>query len=140
MFNITALQFRLIIVLSIFLWLTILILPLAGIVTFSQDVETARSWNYFDSLAPFVLIQVYWFISAALLIFSCIGMFLFWSPSRWLALAFFLCDFLSQPFLGLLVLPPFEATLTNITSTLFIWVLTVSFWSPLANRFTRNSA
>jgi len=139
MLKISPTYFRLIIVLALILFAISFLIALLGIVSFSKEVETARGWNYFDSLVSFGFVQAYWVVSALALLISCAGMLVFWPPSRWILLFTIILSLLAQPFLGLLVLSPFEATVGSISAVLLVWALTISFWSPLAKRFTRSA-
>jgi hypothetical protein len=116
------------------------VLPSSGAIPFSEDVATARQWNYFGSKIPFWAIQVWWAVSGLLTIGGLVGMLRFWSTSRWLLAIVLFGSLVMQPLLGLAVYSPFEASLAGVSSASFLWLVCVSFYSSLGARFAhRNS-
>ena len=113
-----------------------LLLPTLGMVSFGPEVEAARGWNYFDSLLPGSGVIVWYAMWGLVALAGLIGSMFFWGPARWLLAVSVVLSLVAQPFLGLVVYSPFEATFAAASSLLMIWISTVSFWSPLASRFT----
>ena len=133
-------QFRAVIVIALVSWAAMAVLPSIGAIPFSEDVATARQWNYFGSTIPFWAIQVWWVVAGLLTIGGLVGMLRFWPISRWmLAIALFV-SLAMQPLLGLAVYSPFEASLAGISSASFLWLVCVSFYSPLGTRFAQSNS
>jgi hypothetical protein len=121
-------------------WGAMAVLPSIGAIPFSEDVATARQWNYFGSTIPFWAIQIWWAVSGLLTIGGLVGMLRFWPTSRWmLAIALF-GGFAMQPLLGLAVYSPLEASLAGIASASILWLVCVSFYSSLGTRFARSNS
>jgi len=116
-------------------WTATAVLPSVGVIPFSQEVATARQWNYFGSTIPFWAIQVWWAVAGLLTLGGLVGMMRFWSPSRWMLAAALFATLVIQPLLGLAVYSPFEASLGGIAGASFFWLVCVSFYSPLSVRF-----
>lgn len=111
------------------------VLPNFGVIAFSEDVATARQWNYFGATMPFWAIQVWWAVSGLLTLVGLVGMLRFWSASRWMLVTALFASLVLQPLLGLAVYSPFEASLAGISSASLLWLVCVSFYSPLSVRF-----
>jgi hypothetical protein len=114
-------------------------LQVVGLVSLSSGVATARMWKYYEALAPWWLTWVYGIAEFALLLVGLVGMLNFWRFSRWcvlLALALGLCV---RPFLGLAVYSAYEASLGGLSGIVCTWLVSISFWSPFAERFTERS-
>lgn len=136
----TITQFRAVVIVALVCWAAMAVLPSIGAIPFSEDVATARQWNYFGSTIPFWAIQVWWAASGLLIIGGLLGMLRFWPTSRWmLAIALF-GGLAMQPFLGLAVYSPFEASLAGISSASFLWLVCVSFYSSLGARFAQSNS
>ncbi len=135
MYTPTVKQFRTAIFLVLACWAAMLLLPTVGIVSFSEDADNLRRWNYYDAELP------YWFILASsevltfVAVCGLIGMYRFWSLSRWIAAAVIAIELLLVPLVGFAVYSPFEGTLVSIADAAQIWLVAVAFHSPLAARF-----
>ena len=116
-----------------------LVVPAIGLVSFSPEVEAARSWNYFDSVLPLRGVVVWHSLWGTVALAGLVGSFFFWGPARWLLAASLLLSVAAQPFLGLVVYSSFEASFAAISGMLMLWIVTVSFWSPLASRFVEGA-
>ena len=136
----TITQFRAVIVVALASWAAMAVLPSIGAITFSEDVATARQWNYFGSMIPFWAIQVWWAVSGLLIVSGLVGMLRFWPPSRWMVAVALFGSLLMQPLLGLAVYSPLEASLGGISSASLLWLLCVSFYSALGARFAQNNS
>jgi hypothetical protein len=112
-------------------------LPALGLITFSEAVSNARAWRYFEATAPGWLILVYAIVVWAMLLIGLVTMLNFWRYSRWYLLIAVLGALPMRPFLGLSVYSPYEAILASLFAISTVWLVTISFWSPLANRFER---
>ena len=112
-----------------------IVLPDSGLIPYSTDVATARDWNYFEALLPYNVIITGWVAFMAASVVALIGMWFYWSPSRWLLAGSYALSIAITPFLGLVVTSPLETTVAAIGSTLLVWLVAVSFWSPLSQRF-----
>jgi hypothetical protein len=135
MLSVSVRQFRFVCVVAL-LSLALTQLPGLGLISFSEGVTNARMWRYFDALAPGWVIWVYAIVLWPLLLVSFIGMLNFWPSARWCLIAVVLGGLLMRPFLGLSVYSPYEAVLGTVFGFSCAWLLTISFWTPLANRFT----
>ncbi len=111
------------------------VLPSIGAIPFSEEVATARQWNYFGATIPFWAIQLWWAVSGLLTLIGLVGMLRFWPASRWLLTIALFGSLVMQPLLGLAVYSPFEASLAGISSVAFLWLVSVSFYSSLGARF-----
>lgn len=114
------------------------VLPNVGVIAFSEDVATARQWNYFGAAIPFWAIQVWWAVAGLLTIGGLVGMLRFWPPSRWMLVTALFASLAIQPLLGLAVYSPLEASLAGVSGVSFLWLLCVSFYSPLGVRFAQR--
>jgi hypothetical protein len=134
----TIAQFRTIIVIALLSWGAVAVLPSMGAISFSEDVATARMWNYFGSAIPFWEIQVWWVVSGVLTVGGLVGMLRFWRPARWMLAMALISSLLIQPLLGLAVYSPFEASMAGISGASFFWLVCVSFYSSVGVRFEKK--
>jgi hypothetical protein len=140
MLSISPASFRAV-VLTTLLTLVISVLTVElGLIAFDPEVETARSWAYYDSVLPFEAIQVWYSLWAFATVSGLAGSMFFWRPARWLLAGAVLLTIATQPFLGLVTASAFEMFLGGIAGTLTVWIVAVSFWSPLAAKFAGNTA
>jgi hypothetical protein len=63
-------------------------------------------------------------------------MYRFWRLSRWCLIVTWLGALFFRPLLGLSVYSAYEAFLASLFGSALLWLIIVSFWSPLAARFT----
>jgi hypothetical protein len=110
-----------------------------GLVSLSSGVATAREWKYYEALAPSWLLWYYGLTEFALLLIGLVGMLNFWRSSRWCVLIAVVLGLCARPLLGLAVYSAYEASLGGLSATACTWLVTISFWSPLAGRFTDHS-
>mgnify|MGYP006969509591 CR=1 FL=1 len=110
------------------------VLPESGLIAYSDEVTTARSWNSFEAWLPYEGILAVWILAIVLLLAGILGALVFWRPARWMLVGMLFIQVACTPFLGLTVMSPFEAMLNSGASIILIWVVTVSFFSPLAER------
>jgi hypothetical protein len=136
----TTTQFRVVIIVALICWSAMAVLPNIGAIPFSEDVANARQWNYFGSTISFWVIQVWWVVSGLLTLCGLLGMLRFWPPSRWMLAIGLFASLVMQPLLGLAVYSPFEASLGSISSASFLWLVCVSFYSPLSAHFTQSNS
>ncbi len=125
--------FRTVGVLSLVCWAACIALDSGQI--FSAEVAQVRAWNYEEAVLPFWAIDVWWWSTAIGTVVGVLGMLCFWRPSRWVIAAVELGYVLAAPLLGLCVVSAFELFLGSAAHFMFVWLVTVSFWSPLAQRF-----
>ena len=116
------------------------LVPAFGLVSFDPEVETALSWNYFGSAFSYTAQMVWFALWSVSTVIGLIGLAFFWRPARWILAATILASFVIQPFLGLTIYAPFQATFATLAGMITFWLTTVSFWSPLASRFENPSA
>jgi hypothetical protein len=138
MLRLSAQAFRIAIGVTLAVLALVVVLPLSGFVSYPKEVEAARLWNYYGATLPVWPLVICWGATTLLIAAGLVGAFFFWSPSRWLLLASVILSLLWEPFAGLLVLSATEAFVLTLFSYLVIAVLTVSFFSPLAERFNRH--
>lgn len=131
----TLKQFRIVAVVALVSWLATSFLPHTEFVSFSEEVRTLRTWNYFGAVIPFWSIQIWWVISGLLTVYGLLGMIRLWSSARFCLAAALVASFLLQPLIGLAVYSPFEASLAGVFGASAIWLVCVSLYSPLAHRF-----
>lgn len=128
---------------SLFRWMCVVALvslllvqlQAGGLVSASPAVATAREWKYYGAMAPSWLLWSYAITEFVLLLVGLVGMLNFWRFSRWcvlLALALGLCV---HPFLGLAVYSAYEASLGTLSGIACTWLVSMSFWSPIAEHF-----
>lgn len=127
--------FRAVAVATLTCWFASVLLPALGIVAFSSEIANARSWNYFGAILPFWAVQVWSAFFSLSVLVGIVGALCFWRVSRWVLAAAVIVNLLATPFVGLLVVSPIEGALASIAGAMLVWLVTVSFWSPLANRF-----
>jgi hypothetical protein len=109
--------------------------PLLGLVSFSDDIANARMWNSLEAVFPLWAVTSWTIAYFLALAVGLVGMFLLWSPARWILAVAVLAQVLLQPFLGLAVFAPFEATFGGVIASIVLWLVVVSFWSPFADPF-----
>lgn len=136
----TMSQFRAVIVIALVSWSAMAALPNIGAISFSEDVANARMWNYFGSTIPFWAIQVWWVVGGVLTVGGLVGMLRFWPPARWMLVTALISSLLIQPLLGLAVYSPFEASMAGISGASFFWLVCVSFYSSVGDRFVRKDS
>ena len=134
----TIAQFRTVTVIALLSWGALAVLPNIGAISFSEEVATARMWNYFGSAIPFWAIQVWWAVSGVLIVVGLVGLLRFWPPARWLLVMTWILGLLVQPLLGLAVYSPFEASMASISGACFLWLVCVSFYSSMSVRFEKQ--
>ena len=137
MFRISTQVFRAVIAVSL-ISLAIYVGASHGLITFDPAVATARHWRYFGSIMPVWAIWGYAILDIASLLTGLIGSILFWWVSRWVLAASILSMVVARPFLGLSVTSSFEGFFVSLFGYCALWIVVVSFFSPLANNFLRT--
>ena len=131
----SAALFRGVAVASLICWYASIHISDSGPWYLSEGVAAARSWNYFESVLPYWALHLWWIVNAIATIVGVMGLLGFWRPARWILAGVIVGYVLMAPFLGLMVYAPLENTLGTAAWTMFAWLVTVSFWSPLARNF-----
>ena len=138
MLSVSVRQFRVVCVVAL-VALLLSQFPALGLLSFSKGIMTLSRYEYYAALAPTGIIWGYVVIGFTLIVVGLVGMLNFWRFSRW-SLAVALVSALTvRPFLGLAVHPPYETFLATLFGSLVLWLITVSFWTPIAERFTRKA-
>jgi hypothetical protein len=138
MLSVSVRQFRVVCLIAL-LSVLLIQLPILRLISFSEGVTTARAWKYFGSTLPGWALWVYAVTSFSLVAVGLVGMLRFWRLSRWCLLAVYLIALVARPFLGLAVYSAYEAFVGSVFGCTSAWLITISFWSPLAERFKTNS-
>jgi hypothetical protein len=112
--------------------------PLFGLVPFDSDTSNARGWNTFGSLLPQLVVFVWLLLTALAVIVGLVGLYFLWAPARWILVGYIVATILTQPFLGLVVFSAYEAGFAGISGTCILWLTTICFWSPFANRLRQG--
>jgi hypothetical protein len=81
-------------------WLAF-VAPSFGFVQFSEEMEIARSNNYWDAAAPQWASDVWWYSTNAALVIGLLGLMGFWRPARWMLLGSIVSNVVGLPFMGL---------------------------------------
>jgi hypothetical protein len=134
MLSVSVRQFRIVCIVAL-LSLVFAQLPGLGLISFSEEVTNARMWRYYEMAVPGWVLWWYGLTYWALLLVSLIGMPYFWNFARWCLVIAWVGALLMRPFLGLSVYSPCEAFLASVFGLACCWLLAVSFWTPLADRF-----
>jgi hypothetical protein len=134
MLSVSVRQFRLVCVLAL-VALLLYVLPALGAFSFSKGVTTLRMYKFYEALAPGWVLWAYTVIEFALLVVGLIGMLNFWRLSRWCLVVALALAFAARPFLGLVVYSAYEGFCASLFGFAVLWLLTVSFWTPIADRF-----
>jgi len=137
MFRISARVFRVVIAVSL-ISLTIYIGASHGLLTFDPAVATARHWRYFGSIMPLWAIWGYAILYIASLLTGLIGSIFFWWVSRWVLAVSMVGMVVARPFLGLDVVSASEGFFVSLFGFCVLWIVVVSFFSPLATKFLRT--
>ena len=132
--SISIRQYRVACVLAI-LFLAMVCTPLLGVIPFTKQVAVARNWKYFEAILSSRLLLVYAVLYFFLIFASLVGMLRFWGPSRWVFAFALTSSVVLRPFLGLAVLSAYEAFFSTLFGYTAVWLATVSFWTPIADRF-----
>ena len=136
--HISVTQYRLVCALAL-ITLILYLAPMIGLVRFDHAVATARRWKYFGYLLPLWVIRLYAWTWFAAIVVGVVGLIWFWRLSRWLLIIALLSLAALRPFLGLAVYSAYEASIACVSGYAFLWLVTVSFWSPIADRFSSTS-
>jgi hypothetical protein len=134
MLNVSVRQFRFVCVVAL-LSLALVQLPGLGLISFSDAITTARKWRYFEASVSGWLLWLYAAADFLLILVSLIGMLNFWGFARWCLVIATVIGILMHLFLGLSVYSPYEGFLAGIFGFSCVWLLTISFWTPMAKRF-----
>lgn len=97
----------------------------------------ARQWNTAGAVVPWQLINGYWYASNIAVIAGVAGMACFSRTARTCFTAYTLASVPLSALFGLAVWSPVENLSWTLSAFLQAWLITVSFWSPLARRFQR---
>jgi hypothetical protein len=117
-------------------WILVVFVDVFGVdLGFTEEVKDLRNWNYYGALATWRVVQAWWVASLLLDILATITLICFWRIGRSLSAVLLIANVIARPFLGLVVLTPFEATLAAVSVIAQVWTVTVSYWSPLTHRF-----
>jgi hypothetical protein len=135
--GISVRQFRIVCIIAL-TTLLLTLLPSFGLITFSDGVRTARKWLHFEAALTGWPLWIYALVNWLLTLIGVIGMLNFWRSARWCLVAVLLGAVVMRPFLGLSVYSAYEAVLGTILGSCCIWLITVSFWSPIADHFTND--
>ncbi len=134
MFRVSVTQFRIVCIIA-FAGLLLAQLPGFGLISFSDGVRTARRWMHFEAAITGWHFWLYGIVYWALLLIGLVGMLNFWRFARWCLLAALAGAILMRPFMGLSVYSTYEAVLGSVVGYCCVWLVTMSFWSPMADRF-----
>jgi hypothetical protein len=134
MFSVSVRHFRIICAVALLL-LALTQLPVLGLTHFSEGVTNARMWRYFEATAPYWVLFVYPLAVLALFLIGLVGMINFWPVSRWCLAIALVGSLAVRPFFGLTVYSPYEGFISSALGLSGTWLVTVSFWSPLAQHF-----
>jgi len=138
MFKVSVGQFRIVCLIALGA-LLLAQLPAWGLLSFSKGVTTLRLYKYYGALAPVWVIWLYATSALALLVIGLVGMLNFWRFSRWSLAAALTAALTLRPLMGMVVVSAYEAFFAGVCGTLALWLMTVSFWTPLAQQFTQGS-
>lgn len=138
MFSVSVRQFRIVCLIAL-VALLLGQLPAWGVLSFSKGVTALRLYKYYGALAPVWIIWLYAASALALLVIGLVGMLNFWRFSRWSLLAALTAALTLRPILGMVVISAYEAFFAGVCGTLALWLMTVSFWTPLAKQFSAGS-
>ena len=138
MFRISTQVFRVVIAVSL-ISLAIYLGASHGLITFDPAVATARHWRYFGSIMPVWAIWAYAILYMTSLLAGLIGSIFFWWVSRWVLAASIVSATVARPFLGLYVVSAPEGFFVSLFGCCVLWIVVVSFFSPLATKFSRTN-
>ncbi len=130
-------MFRSLVILSMSMYIFWFILPhiTYQFDLYSREVSDILSWTGFDALLSFKGQEIIGY--SFLLFFSIvsIGLYQFklWAKKAFVILS--VTSFLSTPFYGVLILPPFEATLLPFLNFVDGMILSLMYFSSLKNEF-----
>jgi hypothetical protein len=110
--------------------------PTWGLIHFDKGVAAALSWRHFGAIMPYWGRRLFGIVWFGLTVVALLGMPRFWRPSRWCFALALLADLLAMPVYGLLVNSAYEATVASLFGCVSLWLVTLSFWSPLAEKFS----
>jgi hypothetical protein len=139
MLSVSVRQFRLVCAVAL-VALLLFALPALGAITFSKGVTTLRMYKFYEAIAPVWVLRIYFVIAAALAVVGLVGMFNFWRLSRWCLVAVVALGFAARPFFGLTVHAAYEDFWAGVFSSAVFWLLIVSYWTPIAERFARKAS
>jgi hypothetical protein len=134
MLSVSVRQFRVVCLIAL-ASLLLLQLPTWGLLSFSSGVATLRKYQHYETLVPIRMLWIYVVAMFSLLIIGLVGMLNFWRFSRWCLVAVMAIALILRPFLGLTVYSPYEAFFASVFGLSSLWLLTVSFWTRIAERF-----
>jgi hypothetical protein len=137
MFSVSVRQFRIVCAVAI-VSLLLAQLPGLGFISFTAGVTNARGWKYFEASVSGWVFWLYVLVYWVLLLIGLVGMLNFWRFARWCLLVALAGAIAMRPFLGLTVYSAYEAFLGSVFGSLCVWLLTLSFWSPMAEHFQRQ--
>lgn len=139
MLNVSLIQVRIVSAIALVALIFGTVLPMLDVISFDDDVASARLLSTYAALMPSWAIWA-WSIGTGLIVaVGLIGLGFLWPHSRWLLATYAVASVIGQPFLGLAVVSPYEATFGGIFGTCLLWLVAVSFWSPFAERFAEVS-
>lgn len=127
--------FRVTIVMAAITSVLAAVLPAYGFSGLEPNIAQFTEYSTHGALlSPSML---YWgaMVSGAASVIGLTGLLFFWSIARYLLLGSFLLAVVMAPFSGLGIHSPVESFLGGIGSILSVWLVSVSFWSPLSRRF-----
>jgi hypothetical protein len=111
------------------------VLPMLDLISFEDDVASARLLSTYAALLPSWALWAWSIATGLIAAVGLVGLNFLWPHSRWLLATYALAAVIGQPFLGLAVVSPYEATFGGIFGTCLLWLVAVCFWSPFADRF-----
>jgi hypothetical protein len=110
-------------------------LPALGLISFGHEIATARLWKYYGAAVPSWLVWGFGTTVFVLWLIGLVGMLNFWRISRWCLAAAVALSVTLRPFLGLSVSSAYEASLASVFGLASSWLIAISFWTSLAQRF-----
>ena len=131
--------FRAVVVIAVLCSVLAAVLPAFGFSGLEPNVAPFTEYSTHGALlSPEAL---YWgaMAAGAASAIGLIGLFFFWSAARFLLLSSFLAASVLAPFSGLGIHSPVETFFGGIGSILSVWLVSVSIWSPLSQRFNSPS-
>ena len=113
-----------------------LLLSASDSVRVDAKTKELQSWNFYGADMSLKTVEIWIFVDTILILVGLVGLWFFWSPGRAILAFCIVTGAALRPFAGVWINTPHEGFVGGLYQVLSMWLVTVSYWSNIASRFS----